>query len=102
MELDIRQFTLESWRHHVALVSQDTRLFNASLRENLIYGLRNDPGDEKLEKIIKAAHLDEFVAMLPDGLNTRIGDHGVNLSGGEKQAPFYCSGNVKGCSHTHS
>ena len=81
---DIREYSTESLCKHVGLVSQDTFLFNESLKKNLVYGL-NDISEKQLQKAIEQARLSEFVAELPDGLETLIGDRGVQLSGGEKQ-----------------
>ncbi|HLD09435.1 MAG TPA: ATP-binding cassette domain-containing protein, partial [Methylophilaceae bacterium] len=82
--VDIREFSLASLRAHVALVSQDTQLFNDTLARNITYGLEQVP-EEKLTAAVRAARLEEFVARLPKGLGTEIGDRGVQLSGGEKQ-----------------
>ncbi|HLD25481.1 MAG TPA: ABC transporter ATP-binding protein [Candidatus Andersenbacteria bacterium] len=83
-DVDIREFTVRSLRSHVALVSQDTQLFNDTLRHNIIYGLR-DVSPERLQDVVRAARLEDFIGSLPQGLETEIGDHGVQLSGGEKQ-----------------
>lgn len=82
--LDIRQYKIPSLREHIALVSQETLLLNDTLRANITYGLGNVK-EEKLEETIAGARLKEFIAGLPQGLNTLIGDRGVRLSGGEKQ-----------------
>lgn len=81
---DIRDFSLSSLREHMAVVSQDTLLLNETLRENLTYG-SDDVSDERLQDILRQARLSDVVAALPQGLDTLIGDRGVQLSGGEKQ-----------------
>ena len=81
---DIRGVTQASLREHIGVVPQDTVLFNDTLAYNLGYGAP-DASPERLEAVIRAAHLDRFVAMLPDGLQTQVGERGLKLSGGEKQ-----------------
>lgn len=81
---DIREFTLKSLRKNIALVSQDTLLFNDSLRNNILFGLDNVPED-RLARAIKKARLEELINKLPMGLDSIIGDKGAKLSGGEKQ-----------------
>jgi ATP-binding cassette subfamily B protein len=81
---DLRAITLESLGAHIGVVFQDTFLFHASLRDNLIYA-RPDATDQQLHAAVKAAYLDEFVAGLPDGWDTIVGERGHRLSGGEKQ-----------------
>jgi subfamily B ATP-binding cassette protein MsbA len=75
---------LRSLRQHVAVVLQDTFLFNASVRENLLYGKPNAAEDE-LVAAAKAAYAHEFIEQLPEGYDTEIGERGVKLSGGQRQ-----------------
>ncbi|GAB5412932.1 MAG: ABC transporter ATP-binding protein/permease [Congregibacter sp.] len=81
---DIRGVTQHSLRRQIAMVPQDCVLFNASLRENILYG---DPeaSEGDLQRAIEAAHLQAFIQQLPEGLNTTVGERGLKLSGGEKQ-----------------
>jgi ABC-type multidrug transport system fused ATPase/permease subunit len=81
---DLRDVQLASLRSQVAVVLQDTFLFNTSVRENLLYG---KPGatDEELYAAARAAYAHEFIEDLPDGYDTEIGERGVRLSGGQKQ-----------------
>jgi len=81
---DIRDYTQTSLRAAIAIVPQDTVLFNDTLEFNLRYG---HPGasDEELQAAIRAARLDQFIAKLPQGLATTVGERGLKLSGGEKQ-----------------
>ncbi len=81
---DLRAIQLASLRRHVAVVLQDTFLFNTTVRENIRYG---KPGATE-EEIIAAArisHAHEFIMALPNGYDTEIGERGVRLSGGQKQ-----------------
>lgn len=82
---DIREFTLESLRDQMALVSQDVLLFNDTLRNNIAYGGNQPVSEENLIDATKKARLYDFVSKLPRGFDTEIGDRGVKLSGGEKQ-----------------
>ena len=81
---DLRQLTQQSVRRQIAIVPQDCVLFNDTLAENIRYG-NPDADDEALAAAIAAAHLDDFVARLPAGLETTVGERGLKLSGGEKQ-----------------
>jgi ATP-binding cassette, subfamily B, putative efflux pump len=81
---DVRHYTLKSLREHIALVAQDALLFSASIGENLRYA-RPDATDEMLTQALEMANLREFVEMLPDGLNTIIGERGLKISGGQRQ-----------------
>jgi subfamily B ATP-binding cassette protein MsbA len=81
---DIREFSTATLRDHMALVSQDTQLFHESLRYNITYGMENID-EATLQRVIKQSRLAEFIAQLPNGLDTLIGDRGVQLSGGERQ-----------------
>ncbi len=83
--VNINEFTLKSLRSKMALVSQETYLFNTSLRANLTYGLEYVPDDLALIEVLKKAKLYDYVQKLPEGLETTVGDRGVKLSGGEKQ-----------------
>lgn len=82
--IDIRKITQDSLRNGIAIVPQDTVLFNDTLYYNILYG---NPSASREEVIAaaKAAHLHEFVETLPDGYESRVGERGLKLSGGEKQ-----------------
>jgi ATP-binding cassette, subfamily B, heavy metal transporter len=82
--VDIRDVTQASLRAAIGIVPQDTVLFNDTLEYNLRYG-RPDATDEDLREAIRQARLDQFIAKLPDGLQTNVGERGLKLSGGEKQ-----------------
>ncbi len=81
---DVRELTLESIREHVGIVTQETYLFNASVRENLRYA-RSDATDEEINNACRAARFDGVVAHMPEGYETVVGERGYRLSGGEKQ-----------------
>ncbi len=81
---DIRQVDVHSLRQHIAVVPQDTFLFNTSVCENLRYG-KPDASDAEMVDAAKAAYAHEFIRELPDGYDTEIGERGVKLSGGQKQ-----------------
>jgi len=81
---DLRGVTQHSLRRHIAIVPQDCVLFNTSLAENIRYG-NPDADDAAVAAAVRAAHLEDFVARLPDGLQTTVGERGLKLSGGEKQ-----------------
>ncbi len=81
---DIRDVTQESLRRAIGVVPQDTVLFNDSIRYNIAYG-RPGAGSVEIEEAARLAHIHEFVAKLPDGYKTPVGERGLKLSGGEKQ-----------------
>ncbi|MFN4090051.1 MAG: thiol reductant ABC exporter subunit CydC [Alphaproteobacteria bacterium] len=81
---DARDWTLEALRRRIALVAQDTYLFNDTLRANILIA-RPGASDAELERAIGHAALSEFVAALPRGLDTMVGERGTQLSGGQRQ-----------------
>jgi ABC-type multidrug transport system fused ATPase/permease subunit len=81
---DLRQVQLRSLRCQVATVLQDTFLFNATVRENLLYG-KPDASEEEIVGAAKAAYAHQFIQDLPAGYDTQIGERGVRLSGGQRQ-----------------
>lgn len=80
----LEEYTLKSLRRNIGIVSQETILFNTSIRDNITYGLE-DVGQKKLEEICSVAYALDFIRQLPMGFETVIGERGVKLSGGEKQ-----------------
>ena len=82
--VDLRRVTLASLRSQIAVVLQDTFLFNATVRDNLQYA-RPTATDDELQAAAQAAYAHEFIMSLPDGYDTEIGERGVRLSGGQKQ-----------------
>ena len=81
---DIRDFKLEDLRRQIALVSQDTYLFNASIRDNIALGLSN-ASDAELEEAARQANCHDFITAFPDGYDTIVGERGMQLSGGQRQ-----------------
>ena len=80
----INSVTLDSLRKAIAIVPQDTVLFNTTIRENIAYG-RPSASDSDIDKAIEMAHLKDFINTLADGDKTRVGERGLKVSGGEKQ-----------------
>ena len=81
---DIRDLTLASLRGQIGIVQQDVFLFGGTLRENIAYG-RLGAGDAEVLEAARRARLEEVIELLPQGLDTLIGERGVKLSGGQKQ-----------------
>jgi len=81
---DIRDVTQDSVRHAIGIVPQDTVLFNDTIRYNIRYG-RPDATDEEVEEAARLAQIHDFIAGLPDGYDSQVGERGLKLSGGEKQ-----------------
>jgi ATP-binding cassette subfamily B protein len=81
---DVRDLTLESLGRQVGMVFQDTFLFHASIRDNLLYA-KPDATEAEMVAAAKAAYIHDFIASLPEGYDTVVGERGHRLSGGEKQ-----------------
>jgi ATP-binding cassette subfamily B protein len=81
---DVRDVTLPSLRHAIGVISQDPFLFSATVRENITFGAPGLP-DAEVERIARLAQAHEFVAELPEGYDTVIGERGITLSGGQRQ-----------------
>ncbi|MGR3541190.1 MAG: ABCB family ABC transporter ATP-binding protein/permease [Hasllibacter sp.] len=81
---DVRDVTQDSLHAAIGVVPQDTVLFNDTLRYNIAYG-RPGATDDEVEEAARAARLHDFIATLPDGYETTVGERGLKLSGGEKQ-----------------
>ena len=81
---DVRNVTLASLRQKISLVSQDTFLFDDTIRANIAYG-REEATDAEIIAAAKSAAVHDFVVTLPNGYDTLVGSHGVRLSGGQKQ-----------------
>jgi ATP-binding cassette subfamily B protein len=82
--VDIRNMTKHSLRAHIGIVQQDVFLFTGTLRENIAYGKQNAT-EEEIAEAARRAHLEKFIASLPEGYETQIGERGLKLSGGQKQ-----------------
>ena len=82
---DIQSFKLSSLRNHLALVTQETFLFNDTILNNISFGKEGESTREEILDAAKAAHVDYFVEHIEEGYETLIGERGVKLSGGQKQ-----------------
>lgn len=74
-------------RSHIGAVNQEPVLFSGTIRENILYGVNTgeEITEEDFQRVVKEAHVDEFVKQLPNGLETTVGQRGMMLSGGQKQ-----------------
>ncbi|MEV5969825.1 ABC transporter ATP-binding protein [Streptomyces sp. NPDC051921] len=81
---DVRELTLDSLRAAIGLVPEDSFLFSDTVRANIAYGLP-DATQEQIEAAARAAQADRFITELPDGYDTKVGEHGLTLSGGQRQ-----------------
>jgi ATP-binding cassette subfamily C protein CydCD len=81
---DLREFGLDDLRRRIAIVAQDTYLFNTSLRENIALG-RPDASEEQIIHAARLANAHDFIMTLPDGYDTVVGERGLQLSGGQRQ-----------------
>jgi subfamily B ATP-binding cassette protein MsbA len=82
--VDLRQLTLSDTRQAVGLVPQETLLFSGTIRENIGYG-NPAAGEAEVMAAARAAHAHEFIQLLPDGYDTKVGERGIKLSGGQRQ-----------------
>uniref|UniRef100_A0A182Q796 ATP-binding cassette sub-family B member 10, mitochondrial n=1 Tax=Anopheles farauti TaxID=69004 RepID=A0A182Q796_9DIPT len=85
--IDLRDLNPSSLRRHIGAVNQEPVLFSGSIRENILYGLNMGEkiSESDFDRVVREAHVDEFVRNFPDGLDTLVGQRGVMLSGGQKQ-----------------
>ena len=82
--IDVRDFDLSYLRENIGVVTQETYLFNGTIKENLLYA-KEDATDEEIIAACKNANIHEFIVSQPDGYDTMVGNRGLKLSGGEKQ-----------------
>jgi subfamily B ATP-binding cassette protein MsbA len=82
--IDLRELRLAELRNAVGLVPQETLLFSGSIRENIGYG-RPEASEDEVVAAAKVAHAHEFIQLLPEGYDTRVGERGIKLSGGQRQ-----------------
>ncbi len=82
---DLREYRLRDLRDQIALVSQQVTLFDDTIARNIAYGRLAGAGEEDVVRAAEAAHAMEFIRALPEGLQTRVGENGVQLSGGQRQ-----------------
>ena len=81
---DIREYTLTSLRSHISEVFQDNFLFSGTIRQNIMMG-KKDATEDEIQQAIHAAHLNEFIDTLENGIDAIIGERGASLSGGQRQ-----------------
>jgi subfamily B ATP-binding cassette protein MsbA len=82
--VDLRDFTVQGLRGQIGFVLQDTVLFRGTVRDNIAYG-RPNATDAEIVEAARLANADEFIAKMPDGYNTMVGERGLTLSGGQRQ-----------------
>lgn len=82
--VNLKEFDIDSLRNNISVVFQDNFLFSGTLRENIMMGNKNAT-EKQLEEVIQAAHLQEMIQSMPDGIDTVIGERGTSLSGGQRQ-----------------
>lgn len=82
--VDIREFELKSLRNQISFVFQDNFLFSGTIKDNILMG-NEQASNSDVERVIKMAHLDEFIETLEKGLDTYVGERGTTLSGGQRQ-----------------
>lgn len=83
--VDLRELNLVDLHRHTGFVGQDTQLFNATLLQNVVYGVGREVADAEIEGAARAAQAHGFITGFEDGYSTRIGDKGQRLSGGQRQ-----------------
>ncbi|KAG0290507.1 Multidrug resistance protein 1 [Linnemannia gamsii] len=86
--IEIKDFNIRHLRDNIGLVSQEPVLFNATIKQNILYGVRKDqkqPTDADIEKACRLANAHDYISKLPQGYNTMVGEKGALLSGGQKQ-----------------
>lgn len=83
--ININDFKLHNLRRHLAIVSQETMLFDDTIKYNIAYGHETEIDPERLAAAAHAAHVTEFVNKLPQGMETHVGEKGLRLSGGQRQ-----------------
>lgn len=81
----LTDFIVESYRHNIGIVSQDTFIFNDTVRNNIAFGLLDAPSEDIIAEAAKRAGADEFIVELPEGYDTILGERGIRLSGGQRQ-----------------
>ncbi|GAV15123.1 multidrug resistance ABC transporter ATP-binding/permease protein BmrA [Paenibacillus sp. NAIST15-1] len=84
-EVDINEFSLQSWRTQIGYVSQESPLIDGTIRENICYGMNREVTNEELEHAAQMAYADGFIQELAEGYETPVGERGLKLSGGQRQ-----------------
>ncbi|MFJ8263555.1 ABC transporter ATP-binding protein [Rummeliibacillus sp. NPDC094406] len=81
----INDFSLFSWRSQIGYVSQESPIVSGTIRDNICYGMNREVTDEEINTVSKMAYADQFIADLPNGYDTEVGERGMKLSGGQRQ-----------------
>ena len=84
-DVPLDDLAVRNWWDCISIVSQDVPIFNATVRDNIQFGVDGEPDDRRIMEALALASADEFVSRMPDGLETRLGEFGSVLSGGERQ-----------------
>lgn len=84
-DVPLDDLAVRNWWDCISIVSQDVPIFNATVRDNIQFGVDEEPDDRRIMEALALASADEFVSRMPDGLETRLGEFGSVLSGGERQ-----------------
>ena len=81
----INQFSLLSWRSQIGYVSQESPIVAGTIRDNICYGMEKQVNEADIKRVAKMAFADQFIAELPNGYDTEVGERGIKLSGGQRQ-----------------
>ncbi|URN96294.1 MAG: ABC transporter ATP-binding protein/permease [Candidatus Pristimantibacillus lignocellulolyticus] len=81
----IQDFSLLSWRTQIGYVSQESPIVAGTIRDNITYGIEREVTDDEIKKVTQMAYADQFIAELPNGYHTEVGERGMKLSGGQRQ-----------------
>ncbi|MBV7506130.1 ABC transporter ATP-binding protein/permease [Bacillus sp. sid0103] len=81
----INEFSLFSWRSQIGYVSQESPIVAGTIRDNICYGMDKQVDEADLQRVAKMAFADQFIAELPNGFDTEVGERGIKLSGGQRQ-----------------
>ena len=84
-DMPIQDFSLQSWREQIGYVSQESPLVDGTIRDNICYGMNREVSQQELERAAEMAYANLFIADMPDGYETQVGERGVKLSGGQRQ-----------------
>lgn len=82
---ELKDYNLKAWRSKIAYVTQSAPMISGTIRENILYGITREVGDEEIMAAAKLVYVDEFINSCPDGLEHQVGQFGSKLSGGQKQ-----------------
>ena len=83
--IELKSLVLEDWHNMIAYVPQDSDLLDISIKENILFGAKHEVTEQELKDVLDKAGIKEFIANLPHGIDTVVGEKGVKLSGGQKQ-----------------